>query len=196
MNTQTLTPTPTTIRIEECDLQPDSCLFLDVRTPAEYEEIHIEGSVLHPITELNPEKIKTVAGSYQRCLVICRSGNRARQAAEKLAQAGLENICVLEGGILAWEKANRPVKRGRKTISLERQVRIAAGAFILTGAVLSLTVNPLWALLPAFVGAGLMFAGITDWCGLALILARMPWNNYNQTVSCCSARPAQSGNKS
>jgi len=196
MNTQTSFPSPATIRIEECDLKPDSCLFLDVRTPAEYEEIHIQGSFLHPLTGLDPEKIKAVATSYQRCLVICRSGNRARQAAEKLARAGLENICVLEGGILAWEKANRTVKRGRKTISLERQVRIAAGAFVLTGAVLSLTVNPLWALLPAFVGAGLMFAGITDWCGLALVLARMPWNNPKQTSTCCTAQPAQTSGKS
>ncbi len=177
-----------TIRIEECEFTPDTSLFLDVRTPAEYEEIHIEGSVLHPLTELNPDKVKTLTNGYKTCLILCRSGNRARQAAEKLSKAGLTNLYVLEGGILAWEKANRPVKRGRKTISLERQVRIVAGSIAFTGAVLALTVNPLWAILPAFIGAGLVFAGITDWCGLALLLARMPWNNPKTSSTCCSLK--------
>ena len=100
----------------------------------------------------------------------------------------------VEGGTLAWDQAGLPVSRGRKVISLERQVRIAAGLLVLTGAVLALTVHPWWAGLSAFVGAGLMFAGITDTCGMALMLARMPWNQVRPATSgSCSLPKAATG---
>jgi rhodanese-related sulfurtransferase len=82
----------------------------------------------------------------------------------------------VEGGTLAWEAAGLPVVRGQKVISLERQVRIVAGFLVLVGALLAMTVHPYFAGLSAFVGAGLMFAGITDTCGMGMLLARMPWN--------------------
>jgi hypothetical protein len=93
-------------------------------------------------------------------------------------------VLVLDGGVEGWTAAGRPVKRGRKTISLERQVRIAAGAMALVGAVLGFLVHPAWNVIPAFVGAGLIFAGVTDWCGMAMVLARMPWNNMSGVRSC------------
>lgn len=158
-----------------------SALLLDVRTPAEFQEVHIEGSVLKPLHELNPDEIKPLTEGKSACYVICRSGGRARQAAEKLAQSGMTALKVLDGGVTGWEKAGLPVARGKKTISLERQVRIAAGALVVTGSVLGYLVDPLWIALSAFVGAGLVFAGITDTCGLAMVLARMPWNNR-----CCA----------
>ena len=99
-------------------------LLLDVRMPAEFEEIHIPGSVLHPLSDLDPAAVRKLAEGKNSCVVICRSGNRARQAAAKLESAGVPHLTILDGGILAWESAGLEVKRGRKTISLERQVRI------------------------------------------------------------------------
>lgn len=162
-------------------------LMLDVRTPAEYQEVHVAGSVLRPLQELNTEEIKKMAGD-KGCVIICRSGGRARQAADKLSAAGVSNVKVMDGGITAWQSVGLPVNLGKKTISLERQVRIAAGFLALLGAVLSYAVNPAWIWLSGFIGAGLMFAGITDTCGMAMVLARMPWNNPKScatTKSCC-----------
>jgi rhodanese-related sulfurtransferase len=152
------------------------CFLLDVRTPAEFEEAHIEGSVSHPLTELDPRKVQSLAAARTNCVVICRSGNRAKQAAEKLAAAGVGSVQVLEGGVQAWEAAGLPLRRGRRTMSLERQVRIAAGTLVFVGAVLGYFVSPAWIALSGFVGAGLVFAGITDTCGMGMLIARMPWN--------------------
>jgi rhodanese-related sulfurtransferase len=165
------------------EVSAQSPLLIDVRTPAEYEEVHIEESILHPLTQLQPDQIQKAAGQRGVCLV-CRTGNRARQAAQKLEAAGIRDVLVLDGGVEGWVAAGRPVKRGRKTISLERQVRIAAGALVLVGVVLGFLVHPAWAVIPAFVGAGLIFAGLTDWCGMASMLARMPWNNMGGVRSC------------
>lgn len=168
--------------------QQSEKLLLDVRTPAEFEETHIEGAVLHPLTDLNPDHVRQLAAGKRGCVVICRSGGRARQAAEKLAASGLSGVEIMSGGMRAWENDGLPVNRGRKTISLERQVRIAAGALVFIGSALGYAVNPAWIALSAFVGAGLVFAGVTDTCGMALVLARMPWNTRKPATkpSCCS----------
>lgn len=154
-----------------------SALLLDVRTPAEFEEAHIAGAVLHPLGNLNPAEVEKLAAGKSECVVICKSGNRAGQAAEKLKTSNLIKLSVMDGGVTAWESAGLPLERGQKTISLERQVRIAAGTFVLTGALLGYFVNPAWIALSGFVGVGLIFAGITDTCGMGMLLARMPWNN-------------------
>jgi rhodanese-related sulfurtransferase len=167
-----------------------NALLLDVRTPAEFEEAHIEGAVLHPLHQLNPQEVQKLTHDKAACFVICRSGNRARQAADKLAASGITSLKVLEGGMSAWEKEGLPVNRGRKTMSLERQVRIAAGSLVFIGAALAYLVNPAWIALCAFVGAGLVFAGVTDTCGMAMVLAKMPWNNRKGGATaraCCSA---------
>jgi rhodanese-related sulfurtransferase len=119
---------------------------------------------------------------------ICRSGARGRQACEKLLQAGFAHAINVEGGTLACLEAGLPVVRGKKAISLERQVRIAAGSLVLLGAVLGWLVHPALIGLSAFVGAGLIFAGITDTCGLGMVLARMPWNQCSQDAKSCCAR--------
>lgn len=147
--------------------------LIDVRTPAEHGEIHIPGSRLMPLDRLDPDAVKTSAG---QCVLICRSGNRAGQAYQKLTAAGCENLVVLDGGVTAWESAGLPVNRGEKTISLERQVRIAAGLLVLAGVILGTWVHPGFYAIGAFVGAGLVFAGVTDWCGMGMLLAKMPWN--------------------
>lgn len=170
--------------------------LIDVRTPAEFQEVHVAFARNLPLDRLDPVALKTERqGNHDRPLfVVCRSGNRARQACEKLLAAGITNAVNVDGGTLAWEAAGLPVERGRKTVSLERQVRIAAGALVVIGSALAYWVSPYWIGLPAFVGAGLMFAGITDTCGMAMVLARMPWNQVkaagsNQSPSgttCCS----------
>lgn len=161
----------------EVHTNKSTALLLDVRTPAEYADVHIDGSILRPLHELQPDEISNLAQQKTSIYIICRSGNRARQAAEKLSQGGITSLKVMEGGIMAWEKEGLPTTRGRTTISLDRQVRIAAGALVFTGAMLGYFVNPAWIALSGFIGAGLVFAGVTDTCGMAMILARMPWNN-------------------
>lgn len=166
---------------------PNNTLLLDVRTPAEYQEKHLPQSINIPLHQLDPEKIRTLtSGGANPCLLICGSGGRAKQAAEKLANAGLTNTIVLEGGIKACESASLSLNRGKKTISIERQVRIIAGAFVLSGILLGAGIHPGFYYLSAFVGFGLIFAGITDWCGMACILARMPWNQTPKDCGCAS----------
>jgi rhodanese-related sulfurtransferase len=150
--------------------------LIDVRTPAEHGEIHIEGSALMPLDRLDAAAVKAAAAGAEQAVIICRTGKRAEQAYQKLAAAGCENLAILDGGVTAWENAGLPVNRGRAAMSLERQVRVAAGALVLTGVILGYAVNPGFYGLSAFVGAGLVFAGITDWCGMAMLLAKMPWN--------------------
>ena len=164
-----------TIRCTDVVGSQERALLLDVRTPAEYGEAHIEGAVLHPLSELDAAAVQELAAGKDRCVVVCRSGNRARQAAEKLSDK-VPNLVVLEGGVVAWESAGLPLIRGKKAIALERQVRIAAGGLVLLGVILGATVHPGWYGLSAFIGAGLVFSGVTDTCGMALMLAKMPWN--------------------
>lgn len=159
-------------------------LLLDVRTPMEYEEAHIAGAVSHPLGNLDPAHVKQLGEGKSRCVVICQSGGRAQQAAQKLLAAGYECVTVMRGGVEAWEAEGLPLLRGRRGISLERQVRIGAGILVLTGVILGTWWNPWFYALSAFVGCGLIFAGVTGWCGMALLLAFMPWNKRK---SCCSA---------
>ena len=152
---------------------------IDVRTPVEFTEVHVSGARNVPLDALDPEQLHdTYRLSIEKPVyILCRSGQRATKAADQLARAGFPNSIVVEGGTLAWIEAGLPVNRGKaKVISLERQVRIAAGFIVLGGVLLSQFVNPAFVWLSGFVGAGLIFAGITDWCGMGLLLAKAPWN--------------------
>jgi hypothetical protein len=120
--------------------------------------------------------------------VICRSGSRARQACERFVAAGFTNVVCVEGGTLACEQAGLPVQRGKKAVSLERQARIVIGSLVVLGAVLALTVHPWFAAFCGLVGAGLVYAGITDTCAVALLLARMPWNQDKEPAATCGTR--------
>ena len=159
--------------------QPDAPTIVDVRTPAEYEQVHALGARSVPLDDLDPSTFKDDSNSTsnRRLLVICKSGRRAAKACEKLRQAGIADVLNVEGGTDAWVKAGLPVVRGAgATISMERQVRIGAGLLVLLGVGLAWHVHPAFDLLCGFVGAGLVFAGITDWCGMAILLSKMPWN--------------------
>lgn len=152
--------------------------LIDVRTPAEYRELHAEPARLTPLDSLDPKAVMASRGEAagEPLYVICRGGSRGRKACEAFMAAGFPNAVNVEGGTLAWEQAGFEVVRGKKTISLERQVRIAAGSLVVLGTALGAFVHPAILGLPAFVGAGLVFAGVTDTCGMAMLLARMPWN--------------------
>jgi rhodanese-related sulfurtransferase len=164
--------------------------LIDVRTPIEYREVHVAIARNVPLDQLDPVALMQARkGSANEPLYfICRSGGRGQQACEKFLKAGFSNVVNVEGGTMACVEAGLPVVRGKKAISLERQVRIAAGSLVLLGAVLGWFVNPAFIGLSALVGAGLIFAGITDRCGMGMILARMPWNQCSQNAeSCCHA---------
>jgi rhodanese-related sulfurtransferase len=164
--------------------------LIDVRTPVEYQEVHVEVARNVPLDQLEPAALMHARnGSANEPLyVICRSGGRGKQACEKFLNAGFTNVVNIEGGTMACVEAGLPVVRGKKVISLERQVRIAAGSLVLLGAILGWFVHPAFIGLSAFVGAGLLFAGITDTCGMGMILSRMPWNKcVVKTKSCCAA---------
>lgn len=165
--------------------------LIDVRTPVEYREVHAESARNVPLDQLDTSKIsRQRAGASEPLYVICRSGSRGKQACEKFHAAGFTNVVNVEGGTQAWEQAGLPVVRGKKAISLERQVRIAAGSLVLIGSAIGAFVSPYGIGLAAFVGAGLVFAGVTDTCGMGLLLARMPWNQVRTTPPSDSGTPA------
>jgi rhodanese-related sulfurtransferase len=152
-----------------------SAAIIDVRTPMEFAEVHVPQAQSIPLDELRPESL--ALAKDQPVYLLCRSGQRATKAAEKFAKAGYLQSVIVDGGTLAWLAANLPVTRGvTKVISLERQVRIAAGSLVLAGLLLGWFVHRGFYGLSAFVGGGLIFAGITDFCGMGLLLAKLPWN--------------------
>ena len=152
--------------------------LIDVRTPVEFREVHVDIAKNVPLDQLNPAQLMQSRNgtSSEPLYLICRSGSRGQQAWDKFVKAGFTNIVNVEGGTLACVDAGLPVVRGKKAISLERQVRIAAGLMVLTGVTLGMAFHEWFHGLAGFVGVGLVFAGITDTCGMGLILAQMPWN--------------------
>lgn len=176
-----LPPLLSTGTLEAARRQDPALRILDVRTPREYEGVHMEGSYNVPLDRLAEHAEEIRRAVEHPVVLVCRSGSRSRTARETLEASGLRNLHLLEGGLDAWIADGRPVQRGPERLSLERQVRIAAGALAAIGGVLALVIHPFWAGIPAFVGAGLVFAGITDTCAMAHLLARLP---YNRTPTC------------
>jgi rhodanese-related sulfurtransferase len=160
--------------------------IIDVRTPAEFREVHLKEACNIPLHELVPEMLRKRYAD-EPLFLICQKGTRGRQACERLSAAGLANVANVEGGTEACVAAGLPVERGQPVMSLERQVRIAAGSIVLSGIVLGWQVHPAFFGLSAFVGAGLVFSGITATYGMRLVLARMPWNQYKAYATCTSA---------
>jgi rhodanese-related sulfurtransferase len=175
----------TTIPAHELDSlrkRGEPVTLIDVRTPAEFGEMHVDFARNVPVDRLDPSKLAADhADSTRPIYFICRSGSRSTMASEKMIAAGITNVVSIDGGTQACAEAGLPITRGKKAMSLERQVRIAAGSLVATGAALAaFGPDPLWqnigAGLAGFVGCGLVFAGVTDTCGMAMIIARMPWN--------------------
>jgi hypothetical protein len=114
-------------------------------------------------------------------VLICQSGQRAQRADTLLRSSGMANVHVLDGGMKAWMAAGLAVNRVRARVSLERQVRITAGAIAAAGAIGALTLSPWLALVPALIGSGLVFSGVTDTCAMAMVLAKLPYNRGSVT---------------
>lgn len=161
--------------------------LIDVRTPKEFGEVHLTFAQNVPLDRLNPHDLLSKRnGQGNRPLyVICRSGKRSEMACQKITAAGFRDIVNVEGGTQACVDAGLPVIRGQKAMSLERQVRIVAGLLILAGVVLGYLVHPWIFALSGAVGAGLIFAGVTDTCMMGNLLAKMPWNQAGSAGPAC-----------
>jgi len=148
--------------------------LVDVREHAEFASGRIPGARVLPLGEL--QRRAAELDRSQSVVCVCRSGKRSAQAIEKLAALGFDGVHQLDGGLMAWEQAGFPLEKDmRSPWALERQVRFAAGLLVLAGLSLSLVWPPAIGL-SWFVAAGLVFAAVTDWCGMGLLLAKMPWN--------------------
>lgn len=148
--------------------------LIDVRTAAEFRAAHIEQAVNIPLDDLRDDKLMELSAGNE-LIFICQSGKRGEMACKKVADSNAEVVNV-EGGTQAWIDAGKDYIKGSGVISIERQVRIGAGSLVLLGLAIAYWVHPGGAFLSAFVGAGLIFAGVTDYCGMGLVLAKMPWN--------------------
>jgi rhodanese-related sulfurtransferase len=160
---------------EEVDL-------IDVRTPVEFREIHVSYARNVPLDSIGNQA--AVGPDTGRTLyVICHTGGRSAKACEKLLGSGYRDVVSVEGGTSAWDADGLPVVRGKKAVSLERQVRIAAGSLVVAGVALGFAIHPAFFGLSGFVGAGLIFAGITDTCAMGMVIAKMPWNQLKAAGS-------------
>jgi rhodanese-related sulfurtransferase len=181
-------------RLEELCASGKAIDLIDVRTPVEYRECHVEYARNVPLDGLDPAAVMRTrnGGPEEPLFLICRSGSRGRQACERFVATGYSNVVNIEGGTMACMECGLPAVRGKKAVSLERQVRIAAGFLVLFGVVLGWWVHPAFLGLSALVGAGLVFAGVTDTCGMGLLLARMPWNRVKETAEAgCDQTPPE-----
>lgn len=149
--------------------------LLDVRSPLEFAQEHIDGAVNIPIDMLAP-RVEELAAAGAQYIVLCRTGNRSPMAADMLMQGGVHGVRVMDGGMTRWKKERLPVVKGEGGVSLERQIRILAGSLILAGIVLALTVHIACIAIPAFVACGLVFSGITDFCPSSKLLMMLPYN--------------------
>jgi rhodanese-related sulfurtransferase len=170
--------------------ESESLELLDVRTPSEYANAHVPGAKLMPLNELNIQTVLAVHAPGAPLYVLCQGGERAGKAIEMMERAGCEDCVLVEGGTQAWINAGFPVHRGAsKVLPLIRQVQIVVGTIVATGAILTLTVDRWFAVIPLLLGCGLCFAGVTGFCGMALLLARMPWNRKAAACAdCCTER--------
>ncbi len=158
---------------EQLDRQ--AVLLVDVREIVEYRGEHIPGARVVPLSQFDPRQIPRAAA--KPVVLYCQSGNRSAKAAAKLFRAGFSEVSHLASGLSAWKGAGFETTVNRNApISLMRQVQIVAGSLILLGVILGTWVASGFYLLSAFVGAGLLFAGITNTCAMAMLLAKLPYN--------------------
>jgi rhodanese-related sulfurtransferase len=149
--------------------------LLDVRSPAEFEAFHIPGAYNVPIDLVRERRLEIVDKLSGDVVFVCRSGQRAKQAADVLGGAGLAHGSVLDGGILSWEGSGFDVHRGAQKWDIERQVRLVAGSIVLTS-VLGSVAAPKLKWLAAAIGGGLTFAAVSNTCAMGTALSKLPYN--------------------
>ncbi|OZY84492.1 hypothetical protein CBP51_14920 [Cellvibrio mixtus] len=171
-------------RIHPIDLMAnktaDICI-LDVRTAAEVKAASLPDCLHIPLHELTAERLQSEIAAKGKngaqIFLLCQAGRRAEMAAEQLQGKFNAELVIIEGGMNAVKQSNIPLaEQGKNVIPLERQIRIVAGLLVITGAALGTWVNPAFYGLSAFVGAGLVFAGVTDICAMGMLIAKAPWN--------------------
>jgi rhodanese-related sulfurtransferase len=154
--------------------------LIDVRTPGEFETVHIAGAYNVPLDLLREHRDEIGEHLERDVVLVCRSGQRAAKAEDTLRAAGLVNVHVLDGGMTAWESAGLPVNRGTERWDLERQVRLVAGSIVVSSILGSIAAPKLkW--LAAGIGSGLAYAALSNTCAMGMLLARLP---YNRGPSC------------
>jgi rhodanese-related sulfurtransferase len=187
-------PTSTSAEIEPRDAQAliarGEAVLIDVREPDEHARERIAGATLMPLGTLTPEKVRGLGA--KRVLIHCKSGRRGGDATARCAALAGIDVRNVRGGIEAWRAAGLPtvVDAARPKLGVTQQTQIAIGGFVLAGTALGAFVNPWFLAIPAFMGGGLAVAGATGFCGLATILAKMPWNQVKAQCStnagsCC-----------
>lgn len=149
--------------------------LIDVRSPLEYNEVHIKGSINIPM-DMVASKLDELGKANGAYVVLCRTGTRSAMAADMLLQSGVKDVKVLDGGMTRWQKERLPAEKGVGGISIERQVRIAAGTVVLIGLALAILVHPAFIAITALVGCGLVYAGLTDNCMMGMLLMKLPYN--------------------
>lgn len=149
--------------------------LIDVREAMEFAAGRVSGATLIPLSEIISRKAELDAS--QETFVICRTGRRSAEAQQKLVAAGFSNVVNVSGGFEAWKKESLAYDRDEQAPwSIERQVRFAAGTLVLIGVLLSAFVHPYFIVLSGLIGFGLAFTATIDWCGMGLLIAKMPWN--------------------
>jgi rhodanese-related sulfurtransferase len=179
MTAPTRPPHLDTAAVRDWLAQDQAPRLIDVRTPAEFETVHIPGSYNVPLHLLQEHRAE-VARHLGDVVLVCRSGQRAGHAGRSLAETGLPRVHILDGGITAWQATGAPVNRGRPRWDIERQVRLVAGGLVLLSVAGSLLLPGLqW--VAAAMGAGLATAALSNSCLMGMLLAKLP---YNQGGSC------------
>jgi len=160
-------------------LDKGEAVLVDVREPGEYTAEHIACARNLPLSQVTWDAAHLPEHKGKKLIVHCLSGKRAQMACEKLqTENSATDVWNLTGGIMGWKEAGLPVvKPSRFSLPINQQVQLVDGSLVLIGTLVGAFVHPLGLLLSGFVGCGLMFAGSTGWCGMALLLAKMPWNN-------------------
>lgn len=171
--------------------------ILDVRSASELSEARVENAVHIPLNELS-SRISELKNIDSEIATLCKTGNRATIAAQALLQAGFSNVSLIDGGITALEKSGYPLIKSKIKLPLERQVRLVAGSIVFIFSMLALLINPLFAIGSLFIGGGLIFAGITNKCGMASLLLKLPYNKLeipSQTEggTCAMGNPSPGG---
>ncbi len=165
-------------------LEAGEAVIVDVREPDERAAEWIDQTGSNPLSTFDPKPL--LAAGTRKVIFHCRSGKRSLDALGRYRAAGGDRGYSLAGGIAAWKQSSLPTRRGKAPpISLMRQVQIVIGLFVLAGAALAHWVNPWFLVVPAFFGAGLLFAGLSGTCGLAAVLSRMPWNRFEGPKNNC-----------
>jgi len=173
---------PTTKSIQDIEvttlktwMEQEEAILIDVREPLEYATEHIPGARLLPLSTFDPTQVLQEAG--KKVVLHCVMGMRSAQAGQKLLDAGFTSIYNFRGGVQAWKDAGYATTHGQRTpLSLQRQVQMVSGSLVLLGTVLGAVASPWFLLLSAVVGAGLVYAGLSGTCGMAMLLAQLPYN--------------------